>query len=316
MKSIIIVKPHGNTGGALMLCLLCRLLRDKNIDAKLFYIESEPKKDTLIYKFWINWFKYTIRYYVYYILVHTFKFDNRRWKEFINKPIEGTKRIIFPFFKKKQTIVVYPEQVYGNFLNAKNVVRWLLFSNPYLNNREAYGRNDLVICYRKIYNDWNLNKKGLTLKLNYFDSKCYYRYNYGVRKGCCYFLRKGKNRRDVPFRFDGPILDDLYEEEKVRILNECKYCYSYDTQTFYMQIAAVCGCIPIVVMEPGKRKEDYAQNGDVDKFIGIAYGDSKEEIDMAIKGRQDLIARLNFDKDNSDNVDSFLKMLASYFGCI
>ena len=114
--------------------------------------------------------------------------------------------------------------------------------------------------------------------------------NFGERSGCCYIVRKGNNRCDLPKDFDGAIIDDWAEELKVKELNKCKYCYFYDTQTFYTVIAAVCGCIPVVILEPGKTKSDYLSSGE--HPAGIAYGNSEEELTYAVNTREECIRRL------------------------
>ena len=65
----------------------------------------------------------------------------------------------------------------------------------------------------------------------------------------------------------------------------------YDTQTFYASIAALCGCIPIVVPEIGKTKEDYVKKDD--HLLGIAYGDTSTEIEYAIQTREKVLLRIN-----------------------
>ena len=48
----------------------------------------------------------------------------------------------------------------------------------------------------------------------------------------------------------------------------------------------MCGCIPIVMVERGKKREDYLKNDD--RVYGVAYGDSKEEIKYAVQTKEKL----------------------------
>lgn len=319
IQRIIIVRPHCASGGTLVLAALCRLLRDRGIDARLFDIYAEPKRNTILWKFWLSWIKHVLRFLIYplwcrfinnpnsprYKIYHTFLQE---------KPIDGLKFQWNPFFSRKNTVVVYPERVYGNFLKARYVVRWLLYYNPYPNDEKAYGKDDLVIAFRSIFNDEKLNPKGYQLQISWFNNQLYRQYNYGKREGNCYIIRKGANRNDLPTHFDGPIIDDFSEEEKVQVLNKCAYCYSYDLQTFYSAIAAVCGCLSIVVLEPGRRKEDYYSVSELETVKGIALGDSPEERRKALATRSKLLESLNFTERNRQELDTFLTLLQTKFG--
>ena len=218
-----------------------------------------------------------------------------------------------PSIDINNSIVIYPEVTYGNPLNAKFVVRWLMYFYPYSKSSDAYSTNDLFIAFREYFNDIDLNPNKLIITLNYFDSKLYRQYNFGQRKDKCYILRKGRKRKDLPKHFDGPVFDDnMSQHELVKMFNEYRYCYSYDTQTFYIAIAAVCGCIPIVVMEPGKCESDYLGPGE--KHLGRAYGDSVEQIEYAKKTRDDLIKKLDYSAWNRVNAQALIELLEDKFG--
>ena len=100
-------------------------------------------------------------------------------------------------------------------------------------------KNNLFVCYRQQFNDEVLNPDRYELHTPYFDLDLYRRSNYGDRHGICYIIRKGKNRDDLPNTFDGPIIDDMSEERKVEIFNECEKCiYSWRYAS-----RAVSGCL-------------------------------------------------------------------------
>ena len=109
------------------------------------------------------------------------------------------------------------------------------------------------------------------------------------------------------------LLDNLTEKEIVSAFNKYKFCYFYDTQTFYANIAAICGCIPVVILEEGKSKNDYKGVGDID--YGVAYGNTKEEIERAIATRDNLIDYLKKkEESNLIAVDKFIMRCEDYFG--
>jgi len=156
-----------------------------------------------------------------------------------------------------------------------------------------------------IFNDEKLNPTCRTLHLVNFDYELYRNRGNENRKGKCYIIRKGCHRKDLPNSFDGPIIDELSERERVDVFNKCKYCISYDTQTFYAQIAAYCGCISIVIPEPGKSKSDYLGKGD--DIYGVAYGLEDEEIQNAISTMWRARERIDaFQSKNERNVDKFI----------
>lgn len=310
---VIIVRPHGYSGGSLVLDEMCSWFRKKGIDASLFFIPREPKKNTHPTVFWLKWLFYSCKWESYRLLCSMFPNGNHarfnEWRPVVKSPVNGVKRKRLPFFSNRNTIIVYPEKVYGNFLHAKHVVRYLLFHYDYSNDKNAYGKDDLFIAYREVFNDPVLNPGKRIVQFGHFDKALYRQYNFGERKGNCYIIRKGSQRPDLPQQFDGPVIDKLSEEEKVKILNETERCYSYDTQTFYTSIAAVCGCLPIIVPEPGKVKEDYYSPGE--KLLGKAFGESAEEIDRALRTRELCIQSVDYDERNERNIDLLISILKS-----
>jgi len=108
-------------------------------------------------------------------------------------------------------------------------------------------------------------------------------------------------------------ISTLSEEEKVQVLNKCAYCYSYDLQTFYSAIAAICGCISVVVLESGKEKEDYYSVADLENQDGVAYGNTPEEIKRALATCDKLLEKVNFVAHNAREIDIFLALLQAKF---
>ena len=309
---IVIVNTRNLFGGTLVLSVLCKTLRDLGHDAKIFYVNDFPRPTTNIIVYWLKWCVFIIKRLMYVFIRHFSLANSKHFVVFSNNPVPGIKEKILPFINRN-TVVVYPEVVYGNFLKAKHVVRWLLYYNRYKGDNQAFGRDDLVISYRDVFNDVALNPLKYTVKINHFDSSLYRQFNFNKRRGCCYIIRKGRGRNDLPSVFDGPIIYDFDEKTKVNILNQSKYCYIYDTQTFYSKIAAVCGCIPVVVLEEGKSQESYL-GPDYEKLsYGIAYGDTPEQIQKAIATRQLLLETLNYKESNENNAKSLIAFISKHF---
>lgn len=317
IKRIIIVNSYYYCGGPLVLSELCRCLEKQGFDARLFLLHTFPTNNKDLQFFSKKTLLFTnIKLVIAILLNHFFPsrgFKKKYFPEYFQAPhLKQCKIQINPFFSNKNTVVLYPEIVYGNPLNAKNVARWLLYYNRYPNDTSAYGKNDMFFSYRKIFNDNQLNPNQRIVKITCFDHKLYKQTNFSKRNGSCFIIRKGQNRTDLPQKMNGIVIDLLPEEEKVKIFNQCEFCYCYDTQTFYSSIASICGCKTIVVPEPGKTRKDY-RGCDDNPHYGIAYGSTKEEMDWAEKTKTKLIDSLNYDESNMQNAKKFIDYMNNFF---
>lgn len=304
-KKVIIVSPRQKYGGSIVLHLLCQLLIEENIDARVFLTEVYGNKNDNYFKFILKWIIWAIKDTLKVILSKCF---NKKFIDFENEPIKKYRRKYLPFINPKNTIVIYPEVCYGNILKAKYVIRWFLYYNKFKDDKKAYCKNDIFICYRKKFNDYELNPDCKQLKISHFNNELYKQTNFENRSGCCYIIRKGSERKDLPTEYNGPIIDNLTEKEKVEAFNKYKYCYLYDTQTMYARIAGYCGCIPIVIPEQGKNVDDYLNAEDV--RYGVAYGDTNDEINYAINTNIELKEYLDsLMQKNKKQLESFIKIL-------
>lgn len=318
-KKIIIYDVNEYFGGTLVLAALCKTFRDLGYEARVMFTyalqsSSESKDGCREYTM-----KYLIKQWISYYLHRLFKkihfWDGYLLKKTPLTTMPGIKIQYNPFFNRSNTIVIYPEHLYGNPLNAKHVVRWLLYHYKHENIPGAYSKNDMFVCYRKVFNSLALNPKEITLHISYFDNQLYRQYNFGSRSGNCYILRKGKNRKDLPKHFDGPVYDnDMTQEELVKMFNEHEYCYSYDTQTFYTTIAMVCGCKSVVILEPGKTVHDYLSENEL--HYGVAYGNTPEQLEYAEKTKELRIKMLDFSPRNEASVKAFIPLLEEKFGML
>ena len=315
MKKYIIVSPRPKWGGSVVLHTLCKILSELGYDAKIFYTNTYIYKKRMAIYFWLKWIFFTIDDLIKCMLVGIFKNKissyNKQWEQYIKSRSYNLKRKWLPFVDK-DTVVIYPEVIYGDFLKAKKVVRYLLYYNRYADVKNAFGENDLFFTYRRVFNDFGLNPTCRILKISHYDLNLYKQTNFEKRTGKCYVIRKGKNRKDLPNKFEGTIVDDLSELEKVEVFNKCEYCISYDTQTAYSGIAALCGCISIVIPEEGKNKEDYIKYDD--KSYGVAWGFTDEEISYAKSTQKKLLNFYqNINKESVNSVREFIKISDEYF---
>jgi hypothetical protein len=198
-------------------------------------------------------------------------------------------------------VVIYCEGTTGNPLNATNVVRWMLSKlgqNVPYTHVNTWGKNELVYYFNseeKIAN--NSDKLGnlyKMLNIIYIHPSAN-NYNLKSRKGTCFTYRKkllihGKKTIDIhpPNSFE--ITRNHTQLECINIFNKHIYFISYDSITFLLVIAALCGCVSIVKKVSGLSKQDwlnttaacaYLKESGENTLYGIAYG--RDDLQNAIK---------------------------------
>lgn len=310
----VVVSPRQGAGGPIVLHTLCRLLTQCGYEAEIFRPYglrfSHNRYWIWLMAHWCGLIKDEFKALVKRILgKRLLDYLHISYNGVLYEPVPGCKRKWWPSVDER-TIVVYPEIIRGNPLRAKNVVRWLLYYYKFLNDPLAYDSRDLFIAYRAQFDCPQINPNKYIVQVNYFDNNLYRQTNFEERQGCCYVIRKGKSRKDLPIIFDGPIIDNWSDEMKVHAFNKYKICYFYDTQTMYTSIAAVCGCIPVIVMEEGCTIDSYRKGND--PRMGVAYGE--DDIPRAIATRKALFDYLNFDQKNQKAIEKFLEIINSRFG--
>lgn len=301
-------------GGPIVAHTLCRELIAQGHDAKIFYSNIFNGPDTNVTLYWIMWLLSGIKNLLIkiYDKIMGIEEDNHFCWDIKAPDGKNLPRHWFPFVSK-DTIVIYPDTFYGNMLNAEKVVHWFLYFNRFPNDPNVVGPNDLVLSLREIFNDKNINPDCKIFHLTSYNLDLYKKTNYGERHGNCYVIRKGRSRSDLPKQFDGIIIDDLTEREKVRVFNECEYCYCYDLQSAYARLASLCGCISIIVPENGKSFENYRTPNE--SRNGVAFGMSEAEINRAVSTQQDLIEEFKInDINNSKEVADFVELCKKHFG--
>jgi hypothetical protein len=234
----------------------------------------------------------------------------------------------------KNNIVIYPENCM-NPLTFQQIVRF----NFYFNVLNPSSDNEFNIfffeAYDKLYNHVRklCNVKQIENYKNFHKYINYYHNlnevldvckDYGEeRQGSCYIVRKGIMHPHIRNNLNYHPVDSyliLYEEtniyNSVKIFNKYKYFYSYDGFTLLSCIASLCGCISIIVPFSNFNSisefscEDYFKNG-------IAYGNSPEEIEYAIKTRDKLreslilIRDINFDELFIELIESIYENFGS-----
>lgn len=310
MEFIIVSPKQSCGGGPLILYKLCKLLNEQGYKARIYNLISGERSSSFI-KRCISYFKECLKHYLKYDSILMKIFFRKKANKWRFESIKGVKTLKLPFYNKKNTIVIYPEIIYGNPLKALNVVRWLLSYDKF-KGEKYYSDDDLVFTYRTQFNDFNINPTCRKVTIQDFNKDLYKRYNYGKRSGTCFIIRKGSVRKDLPKHFDGIIVDNLSEEEKVKVFNICEKCFCYDMQTFYATIAAFCGCDVECVVEEGKTRNDYLKKEDV--VYGVAYGHTAKELKFAKETRSKILDVIEErERNNIKNVKYLIEECINYF---
>jgi hypothetical protein len=203
--------------------------------------------------------------------------------------------------------VVYPEVTFGNPLNAKNIVRWLLH-NPYAVKKKAYfvpGELQFKFHSYIDFEPFPLTKQS-SQELLVFDFPSNYYNMDGVsteRSGTAYCLRKGRHREIQHDLKNAIVIDGLPHKKVAEIFKRVERFVSYDSYTAYSRFAAICGCDSIVVPTEGTSIEQW--RSDPNERYGIAYG--FENIEWARSTTHLLQERIKqFETESSKNVKNFL----------
>jgi hypothetical protein len=196
-----------------------------------------------------------------------------------------------------ETFVIYGETIEGNPLNAPHVVRWILapLGIACESKLTTWNEGDLVYYFNpNTYFFNNPDKVGGIYKLLtvIYLNPIIKNYNLSGRIGYCHTLRKSHYHKILKLSHPPKTSTEITREHKmlevINIFNKKKIFISYDPLTFLNVMAALCGCISVVVKVDGLSEPEwlqttavypYLKDNNLNKLYGIAYGLS--EIDWA-----------------------------------
>lgn len=207
------------------------------------------------------------------------------------------------------TIVVYPEIIDHNPLNAKNVVRWLLHKPGFHTGRINFGNNELIVGYGKeTCSDRYAIDDNHILKIEYI-MNIYY--NKKLRKDMtCYSIRKSRLKNINMHPSDSICIDRKSHSQINDIFNMSHTFISYDPYSYYSIYAAMCGCDSIVVPEPNVNKDQWKPN--IKDTYGLAYG--FDDIEYARSTKHLLFDKIaNQNSTNIKMVKNFTQLCEAYF---
>ena len=171
-------------------------------------------------------------------------------------------------------VVVYPETVPGNPLNAKRVARWVLNKPGLLGGDRVYSESELVFNYANAYAPAIRNKVAGKLYLPTIDESIFFNDGDSDRfRGLeCFYV--GKSSFKEGFFDRNRVFEITRDSPKKRELGKLfrasKVLYCFDNSTILTYEAIMCGCPVVIIPDGTQEKSDYI-NGELG-INGIAWG--------------------------------------------
>lgn len=205
-------------------------------------------------------------------------------------------------------VIIYPEIVHGNPINAKHVVRWIL-NTP--GNCGGVGRGfyenkkdtDLVYKYSTFF-EYNGLVTGM-MRTSYIDFDLFKNNNTVRDIKECFFIKKGGMTTNI--HSNDAIDFSRFQSnwvEASNILNRCETFYCYDNECFWVTLAALCGCVVVVIPNTELPSGEWKEHFPFNKY-GIAFG--MDELQWA-KDTISLVHQNCLDQQEKDK-ESIRKMM-------
>jgi hypothetical protein len=276
MKKTVIIFSQSfdiNSGGALALHKLCHLVNKLGRESFIYpYFPGAPL-DCLNEELFLKNIKITEENLQHYKVYSEFNTPVLHPDSY--KVIEGN----------ESYIVIYPEITMGNPLKSKNVVRWFLHNPGFHTGKIYYETNEIYFKFgeeTECINIPNSKMSSNLLTVTHFPSYLYNEENVANdRAGTAYCIRKGKGKKISHDIENSILIDGLSHEEISSIFKRVKQFISYDTRTYYSQLAAACGCESIVIPDEGISEEEcFPEEG---TRYGVSYGFENLEKSIATR---------------------------------
>jgi hypothetical protein len=251
------------------------------------------------------------KFYVKFFLINNLKYKNYFCNDFASIDEINDK-----------TIVIYPEIVFGNPLNSKHVVRWILLAlgiEMPIDHHKNWDKNDLIY-YWENKEKAPINSKQLICP---WLNPLFKNYN-KLRTKTCYLIKKGRLlHKNINFIHPKNSINikNMSLNDICNIFNESIYFYCYDLNTAFIIFSVICGCITVLYPLENMTKENYFSNsimknnnGTKIYSKGIAWGISNEEIIYAKNTLNEAPGEiLELYESYKHHINYFLKDLEQFF---
>jgi hypothetical protein len=208
-----------------------------------------------------------------------------------------------------KTVVLYPEIVCGNPLNAAHVARWLLNGVGVLGgDANSWGVRDLVFKYC----DYFTAPRNIDGELRVLNAEVDFWSEPGDltnRSGECYTVRKGGAKVRDKHSTDSYSIEHIMDKHSLRNVFRSKEKFvSYDHATFLSVQAAMAGCLSIVIPDGVNSAEIWRSKFPQHRY-GLAYGFDESEIEHA-HSTQHLVKEhiRKLEQDSIATIENFIKV--------
>jgi hypothetical protein len=222
-------------------------------------------------------------------------------------------------FSKQDVVVIYPEITYGNPLQCKNVARWALNTPGRCAGvseatfYDGLKETDLIFKYSDYFALKDSTKCEGLLTTTFVDSDYFFCLNNNAeRTGSAFFVKKGGVSKTIHPKDSVNLSSCEHNWDHMgKALRSVKYFYCYDNACFWVVIAAICGCIPIVVPDSNMTADEWYSKFP-HKKCGVAYGEDQLQhaIDTQPLVQQNL---LEFYNKQLDTVKNFVNICEAKF---
>jgi len=209
-------------------------------------------------------------------------------------------------------VVVYPESWFGNYLNAPNVVRWMI-GFPGEDHIKTWSEKDLWFWFIPYYITGQFNKN--TDNFLYVDEKhrdVFYDRRL-PRNGSCWTLRKATIPEHsyvhpagdfIPYHAVGNL------EWLSQMFNSKESFYCYDNYTYLTIQSLFCNTDTVVIPAVDRSHDDFLNGYVLNRYV--AYGE--KDLPRAKLIRNELWDHLNeLDKITSAHIHLFVEKCYAYF---
>lgn len=213
---------------------------------------------------------------------------------------------------KDGAFTIYPEVTCGNPLGAVDgrIMRWILYYVRNYGEHGKFGERDLIYKFAPHFTlryeqETHGELRAVELNLHTF-------YNYNVnRSGACYLVKKNPDK--VHIHPEGSLCLDDYPKHELNanfylagVFNTHEMFIAYDSATWLSVMAALCGCVSVVIPDEGVTAEEWHSKFPYFKY-GIAYG--MDDIQYA-KDTQHLLRDelIKIESETIEQTVSFIKM--------